>query len=269
MTASSPASNDTEAKDQELKVLAIGDSHSQYFGITPQLRALYPALGGVHAEVVPVHGSTIAGFGKRSSTLGTKNVIMDSLHSYSPDILVLNFGQVDVELGIPYRKYVKLEDTSVSWLIEGFSETYARFINELDFPPENIYIKGSNLSVLAYDRNKAIRYIKRIVTENIESPEEHEAIIERMRAAFPNDIERASVVSYFNQAIARSVKSIGASYFDINDDIRDIDTGLISGEFIPSGRDHHLVDSIAVRKIHWQALLKAIEASGLLPSFQH
>lgn len=252
-----------------MKVLAIGDSHSQYFGITPQLRALFPALGGIHAEVVPVHGSTIAGFGKRSSTLGTRNVLMDSLHTYSPDILVLNFGQVDVELGLPYRKYVKLEDTSVSSLIEGFSETYARFINELDFPPENIYVKGANLSVLAYDRNKAIRYIKRIVTENIESPEEHEAIIERMRSAFPNDVERASVVLHFNQAIAKSVQSIGASYFDINDVIRDIETGLISSEFIPSGRDHHLVDSIAVRKIHWQALLKTIEASGHLPSFQH
>ncbi len=241
-----------------MKILVVGDSHSQYFGITPQLRAAYPALTGTACELRTVHGATITGFGKRASSLGTRNVIVALLKESPPDFLVLNFGQVDIELGIPYRKYMKFEEINLKDIIRNFVEIYRTFIESLDFPNDRILVKGVNLSVLVHDRNKAIQYIKRIVAINEDPAEEETGVIERMKADFPNDFQRDATVRHFNACTAEAMAAIGVSYFDLNAALFDERTGLISSRYIPSGRDHHLVDSVEVRKMHWQALLREI-----------
>lgn len=243
-----------------MNFLIAGDSHARYFQITPQLKTIHPALLNIQTDVQIFTAATITGFGKRESTLNVSSRLLEKIDHNAPDLLVLNFGQVDIELGIPYRRYVKGDTRDFRTQTKSLIDAYQSFIDKIQLPNDRIIVKGINLPVLCYDRNKAIKYVQRIVTENIEDPESSRQILNRMRKDFSSDIQRTVDAEAFNQLLNTSLREIGVRSFDINSSLRDESTSLISTTFIPSRRDHHLADSLAVRRLHWQELLNALPA---------
>ena len=244
-----------------MKVLAAGDSHTKFFGITPAVRVVYPMVRDVRADVLPVNGATVAGVGRMNSTLQFMESLRERLKASAADVCVINLGQVDVELGTPYRKYVKQDRSRPIEYLNEVVEKYVEVISQLraDFPEINFIVKGANAPVLIYDSRKTIADVGNVVTERISSVdvEQRQAILERIRGAYESDAERHALTISFNDLLRAASGPAGVHYFDINHDITD-DSGFVHPSFIPNAMDHHFVDSVEIRAIHWRNLMRTL-----------
>lgn len=245
-----------------MKVLAVGDSHGRYMGISSQVGVCYPPLRGITCIPKAINAATVTGVGKLKSTLSLSSDIPQWIGSARPDFLVMGLGQVDVELGIPFRHFVKGETTPSRELLAGFVDSYMGYMSSLDFPASRIVIKGINAPVLCYDRAKAIRYINRIVTERFtdstEDAARQELVLSQLKVSYPSDIIRTDHAITFNAMLKEFARKAGYGYFDINSDLIDTSTGLIKTAYVPSGFDHHIVDTLDVRIMHWKHLLPVL-----------
>lgn len=245
-----------------MKVLAIGDSHTKYFGLANQVVVAHAPARGVTCAAKVISGASVTGVGKLSSTLNIANDIPGWVASFRPDFLVFNLGQVDIELGLPFRKYVKEDGIPPQDHMAQFIESYMKFLETLDFPKQKVVIKGINAPVLCYDRPKAIKYINRIVTERFtDSPEDvarQDIILKNLQNDYPSDIVRTDLAFLFNEMLEKAVSKEGYSYFDINADLVDPTTGLIRTAYVPASFDHHLSDSVDTRVLHWKRLLPVL-----------
>ena len=102
------------------KILIFGDSHSVYFTKTPDIMEMLEIIHEIEIKVVSTRGSTILGFGKRNSTLNTRNLFIEHIKEEKPDCVVFALGQVDVELGYYYRNIVKGENIPTPGIPESF-----------------------------------------------------------------------------------------------------------------------------------------------------
>ena len=245
-----------------MRVLAIGDSHTQYFGLNNQVVVAHAPVRGVTCVAKAVSAASVTGVGKQSSTLNIASDVPKWIDSFNPDFLVFNLGQVDIELGLPFRKYVKQDGIPANKHMASFIESYLTFLSGLDFPPSKIVVKGINLPVLCFDRPKAIRYINRIVTERFTDSQEdklrQEDILASLKEDYPTDIVRTDLAFRFNDMLKTAAESSGYSYFDINDDLLNPENGLIRTSFVPAHFDHHLIDSVDTRVLHWKHLLPVL-----------
>ena len=243
-------------------VLVVGDSHAQYFRTSEQVISLVPALADVTAYVKVTHGATLTGVGKMNSTLDLAAQTQRWIANAKPAHVVFNLGQVDVELGLPYRRFVKGNPASDGGLMDEFVGSYARFTDSLDYEHARISFKGINLPVLVHDRTKAIKYVSRIVTERFNGSAEDDAlkdaVLTDLQASYPGDEERTALAHEFNRRLRVAAAELGVSYFDINDDILDPATGMVASRFIPFGFDHHLMPSLEVHAMHWRKLLPLV-----------
>lgn len=244
-----------------MKVLAVGDSHTKFFGITPGVRVIYPLVRDLRSEVHPVNGATVAGVGRMNSTLQFRESLTEWLQNSNPDVCVMNLGQVDVELGTPYRKYVKGDAGKpidyLNEVVTSYAIVIAKFVKE--FPEVDFLVKGANVPVLIYDTRKSIADVANVVTERVSDVEldKKQEIIHRIRANYESDIERHKLTLQFNELLKKATHESGATYFDINHDVV-ADNGLAHPKFIPNAMDHHFVDSVEIRVIHWKNLMKTL-----------
>lgn len=241
-------------KEKKERVLVFGDSHTVYFGDARQVFGYNNDYKNISVECHVKHGAAIAGFGKRQSTMNVKQQILDRLATNNYNFLVLNFGQVDIELGLFYRKFVKNENLSFETHVDNIIKIYLDFIKSLPFDKKNILVKGINLPALCYSKPKWLDYINRIITENIVDTDEINLISEKMSHFYLDDHTRTNMNLLFNEKLKCELKKINVDYGDINDNLIDVNTGLISLDFIPCRLDHHLVDSVGVRNYHWNFL---------------
>lgn len=217
---------------------------------------------GINTKVVSMPGATISGFGKRQSTLNVRSKLIEEIKSFEPDFICFALGQVDVELGLYYKRVVKGESIDISSYLDELSEVYVNNIKEivegLSIPHRKVCIKGINLSVLTKSRPKAIQYTKRIITENVTEQSEIKKYLDVLRDIYPSNLERYSNHVYFNNKI-KSLSEGLFCYFDINDVIEDPSVkGEVHPMYIPAKDDHHLLDSLFVRKIHLDRMLSQL-----------
>lgn len=244
-----------------MKILVFGDSHSTYFGLSDELKSVNESFKGVNIQVVTIPGSTILGFGKRQSTLNSKALFLAKLKAFKPDYICFALGQVDIELGLYYRKIVKGESVDVKEYISNLVEKYLSTINDIQndcsISDEAICLKGINLSVLTTHRAKAVDYTSRIITENIEDKNLIEEYNKKLKLEYPSNLERYRIHTLFNEVLFSAVRT-RYSYFDINDVIADGDNfGSCRKEFIPFSKDHHILDSLFIREISISRLIKS------------
>jgi hypothetical protein len=243
-----------------LRLLIVGDSHARFFGITDQMAALRPELGGIELDLRVVQGATVTGLGRRVSHLRLRQTIDEALAGAPYDAFGLNIGQVDVELGYYYRRVVKAEDISPDAFVAGLAGSLAGFLGELRSRFAGaLFVKGINPPVLCHDRAKAVRYIARIITENVQDPPTRERLRQRLAELLPSDAERVALHAALNTRLREFCRQADVFYFDIADRVLDAD-GLPRPDLIPAGDDHHLVDSLATRLLHWEALLERLPA---------
>ncbi|WP_409438914.1 hypothetical protein [Psychromonas sp. GE-S-Ul-11] len=248
-----------------MKILVFGDSHSQLLKLSDEMKEIYPSFKKIACEVVSLSGATISGFGKRKSSLNSREVFIRKVNQFKPDVLCFALGQVDVELGYYYKKVVKGDDidfhTFASELVETYINNTITLVSELGIDVNNVIFKGINLSVLTNSRVKAVNYTSRIITENITDSASILEYKKKLNAAFPSNLERSYYHLKFNKALQDTAVTSGMKYFDINYLVEDKDNkGLVDLKYIPAGQDHHLVDSLYIRSLHIKQLLH-----GMLP----
>src|SRR5699024_10773924 len=103
-------------------IVTIGDSHSKFFG-PPKY---FAGRAGLRTplrytiEPNPISAASVAGFRPGVSTLDVKTKVHQALTGAS--MAILSFGQVDLELGLYYRRAVKGEEWEAeqyaAWLAE-------------------------------------------------------------------------------------------------------------------------------------------------------
>lgn len=245
-----------------MRVLVLGDSHAKYFNITPEMRECFPNSRGVNVKVLSISSASIKGFGRRESTLSTDKIFSNEYNLYKPEKVCFALGQVDLELGYFYSKIIKNSQLSAKKFIDDLISIYIKKVVEIksQFNIENnaIIIKGVNLSTLTESRNKAVDYTFKVVTESVTSEDDLKKYRALLKQSLPSNIVRNNHHNYFNSELKSQSEKYGFSYFDINNKIIDSKTHNLKKAFIPSGNDHHLVDSLLVRDIHLLALLNAI-----------
>lgn len=239
------------------KILIFGDSHARYFGVNEKLETHAPWLKSLDIDLTKVPASSIIGLGRKRSKLGLNEVIKEKIDNNPSSDLVFCFGQVDIELGYYYRKVIKKENISMNEFIDLLIESYTNFL--MPIKDKKITIKGINLTVLK-DRNFAIKYVSRIITENADSETEIKNHYEELNAKYDNFIERNRFTLNFNEKLKIACKEHNWSYFDINHEISNYTPGKgVDDSYVPSGDDHHLIDSIKTRLLHLSYIKKATE----------
>ncbi|MCA0045043.1 hypothetical protein [Celeribacter litoreus] len=233
------------------RIHVLGDSHSRYFLPLNRFpdRVYDPSNAKWKIWGKEIQGASVSGFRPQQSKLNVEQDVTAAAKTEKR--LLLTFGQVDLELGYYYRLIVKKEpikrDTYVVWL----ADIYQKFLETLLTEDCELAVKGVNMTVLA-PKSFTARYVSRIVTDR-----------QAMRPRFANRIVEPVLLSeheqnemhfMFNECVAKFCKTLGIGYFDLNDDLRsETDPLVISDAFRPSIFDHHLADSIQVRRLHYQA----------------
>lgn len=242
------------------KILIFGDSHSLYFYKPFYINKLMPALDDINIIVRNIIGATIKGFGNRQSTLNTLNIFKESIRNNSPNVIVFSLGQVDVELGFYYRKIIKRDKLSIedfcNQLVEIYISSVEEVLSEVNYKGLVVF-KGINNTVLTYSQQNAIFYTKKIITENIKEAKEIEKFTLILNAEYPNALERVNNHKVFNLFLKNKIKD-KYLYFDINNEINN-EQGFVKLEHVPSKDDHHLVDSVFIKMLHFRKLMEILQ----------
>lgn len=245
-----------------MKILAVGDSHTKYLSVHAQVAACYPPVRGIVCNPKVIAGASMAGVGKLESTLMVGDRIQEAVAKENPDFLVINLGQVDIELGIPFKEFVQEKPLNTREYIDDLVNKYFAFLDSLEISKKRVVVKGINLPALCYDRSKSIYYINRIVTDrftdDLADQTSRTRVIESLKKSYPSDRERVELAHRFNRGLREAAFHTGFGYFDINESIKDPATGFMSARYLPASNDHHLVDSMEVRIIHWEHLLPVL-----------
>lgn len=245
------------------RVVVLGDSHSRLFFPTQFFAGRCGYHDPLPAKVVgkSISAASLAGFRPGVSTLQVKETIADWLREAQR--MALAFGQVDLELGYYYRKVVKEEDTDperyVSWLLSIYSD----FLKTLDFSRCDLALKGVNLTALT-PKEFSAQYVSRIITESKGvSPRESARMIDPY---ILSENDQNEMHLSFNSGLARVAHSVGARYFDLNDALSgtghpdlSVASATLTDYFKTGAFDHHVVDSVVTRRVHFEGLLKAFE----------
>ncbi len=105
------------------RIAILGDSHTLYFRRELTLARVYHWEHFFQSSDCHVFQSaSVKGFGNRSSTLGLAEKVAGTLPQSC--VAVLNFGQVDIELGIFYRRFVKGERETPESFIDDCIATF-------------------------------------------------------------------------------------------------------------------------------------------------
>lgn len=191
----------------------LGDSHTEYFKISPILKFELSVLEDVDADIEVIHGASIIGLGKRQSTLSVNKLIEDKVTDDSYNVLC--FGQVDLELGYYYRKIVKKENITSKEYIAMLVQTYFDFILSLKISHDSIVVKGVNLTTLKHP-HFSMSYVARIIIENIEKKDQA-PYMKHLRKIYDSESIRNEMLLEFNSILSIRLSKVGIKYFDIND----------------------------------------------------
>lgn len=229
-------------------MVIFGDSHSTYFGISEKIKYHAPWVNGININLHKFPASTIIGLGRRNSTLSLSKKIRTILSRDESSARCFCFGQVDIELGYYFRKVVKGEDVTFDKFIAQLLDSYKIFLKKYD--NGRLIIKGINLTVLKNEQF-ALRYVSRIITENIDNEVLVNECMQKLRKNFDSFGVRNKAILDFNMGLKKIALSEGWKYFDVNDEISNFTPGKgVVDNYIPFGNDHHLVDSIHTRLLH-------------------
>ena len=240
----------------EFGVLVLGDSHAKCFFSQGQSPKIHGQNISVYGEAM--QAATVTGFGRSRSALNVNMRVRKMIqeHHQNSQQVVFALGQVDVELGLYYRWVVKGEMIEPEKLFHSITAQYISNIKALSGSLHPI-IKGINQTVLKR-QPQALRYTSRIILENESDPEKIATLKAKLREVYPSYDVRRFISTMFNDILADAAAKAGIRYFDINNAIVDKETGEVADVYRPNFSDHHVVNSVAMHKLHIEHLLAAI-----------
>lgn len=234
-------------------VLAVGDSHARRFTL------------GVNSRVTPsfdlrVKGISAAsawGLSKGAGTVNAARKITRNMRFCGPELshMVFAFGQVDVEAGFVFRRYVRQEPLSFAQFCDMVVPPYVAYCKAYEDRVQPI-VKGLNASVLI-DQKMTWKYLwGELGLEHMGA--EGRAAYRRIKRGLSQYTERALMNIEYNHRLLEECERQGLAYFDINDSLLD-DNGLVRDEYLSiHGTDNHIVETVAVGKLHIDALSQVL-----------
>lgn len=238
------------------KIAIFGDSHVQYFRLTPKVHYLSSEFKKLNIELYILHGGTLKGIGRQNSTLGINDKLVSfSLQAHLYDAVLFSFGQVDIELGFFYRKIVKQDEliTYENFIVE-LIEIYMKTIKDLKLETK-VIVKGINFPVIKF-KPVAVEYVNRIIVENISLTDEKLLMKEKLKRIYPSYTERVNIHKQFNTMLKKACIENNIKYFDINDYLSSWLGKEVDEKFIPAWNDHHVIDSLEMRSLHLHYLME-------------
>lgn len=251
-----PGGGRRKAAKNAQTIHVFGDSHAKFFFRTGFFAGRHklatPLRYQIDGQYIPA--SSVAGFRPGDRKLNVKDTIREAL----PDVshLILAFGQVDLELGYYYRLAVKKEDQTPETYVKWLLGIYGDFVASLSDADCEIALKGVNLTALT-PKPFAIKYVLRIIEgeERKDAPEAKKTL----SPLILSEDEQNAMHLDFNAGLAKMAEDKGLKYFDLVAETSEkgADTPRLADSFKPAGFDHHLIDSVAVRRMHYVAAGKA------------
>ncbi|MDQ7833735.1 MAG: hypothetical protein RDU30_18560, partial [Desulfovibrionaceae bacterium] len=223
------------APDKRKSLLVFGDS---------SVVALFQGLSqftphGVKARLFPVPGASIAGLGKRYSTLDLMPKIEKCIERFAPDYLLLKFGQVDVEYGYYHQKFVKrnsrLDFTSYCRkLVDNYLDAVEKIgkktmvaLNSVNLP--SVFSRGCcakrTLDIVSFGET----------ANDI-------ACLHKAFALQPSFAQRTRMVMEFNEMLGGKSRERGLNFIDLTPLCLDTETNLLH-EHLRDDEDTHYVTS--------------------------
>ncbi|MEO1103268.1 MAG: hypothetical protein AAFW98_05995 [Pseudomonadota bacterium] len=217
------------------RITIVGDSHAELFDCLSQRPLRLADRRIVDANVVPVKAATIRGFGKRRSTLDVRRKSLGAIRE-NDDAVVFAYGQVDIELGYFYRLHVKHEELAFDPFAAELAENYTARLAALPLNAVPI-VKGVNLSVLSWSRQKAISFTCQIL--DTDDTADRRALEMELAEKFPSGEEIDRRHRLFNTHLKAAAAKHGLAYFDFLEATADRRTGHIKRRWVPRTFDHH------------------------------
>ncbi|MCT4610952.1 MAG: hypothetical protein N4A70_17325 [Pelagimonas sp.] len=237
-----------------MKILAVGDSHTRRFTPGTNSRLDLP----FELRVKGISGASAWGLAKGSGTTGADRKIQRNIRIAGPDLshIVFCFGQVDVEAGFIFRRFVRQEELTFSEFCNMVVPRYLAYCKTYQ-DRAAVVIKGLNASALP-NQDMTLRYLFRELRLKALG-DDGIAAFDRLKAGLPDYAERAQMNLEYNARLEYECAKEGLPYFDINAGLVD-GTGLIRDEFLGfDGSDNHVIESLAVSNLHMHALIELVQ----------
>lgn len=249
----------TELKARKVRgpadVTVFGDSHAALFLPFPHSQGRLGYAGPPPYTIAgqAMYAASIAGFRPGQSKLHAKEKIRAAL----PEVerLVLAYGQVDLELGYYHRLAVKGEEITPAGYVDWLLDIYAAFVDGLDVDRDALALKGVNLTSLV-PQEFAIQYVRKIVQRGNEL-DDAEADARLAPFMLDEDAQNAMHLA-FNAGLAAYAARTGCRYFDLVAQTAapgsPTGTPRLADAVRTAQPDHHLADTVAVRRMHYDAI---------------
>lgn len=238
-----------------LPILVFGDSHARFFTESPITKSCTKEFNNVVSfNCSVIGGASVIGLGRRQSHLKVRDIIESA--SSTESVCVLNFGQVDLELGYFYRRAVKKESLNYYEWTEILVDALLLFVNDIKRLFKVIVVKGVNPPVIK-ETGLMVKYASRIVSENLPQGSDRAESLAYLKMIMPDVLTRTLVSEHFNHILRQKILASDVLYFDIFDHLIG-DNGTVSDIFIPAILDHHLADSLYLRQLHRLSLMRVL-----------
>ena len=234
------------------KICVFGDSHARCF------RTFRSAEFSL--DLQPISAATIAGFGKRVSSLGVSNQIIHYLNQSETDVLLLKFGQVDIDFGYYYKRIVKKQQfDSLSYSHE-LADIYFEFIKKIGsaLRHKRVVVFSINLPSL-FSKANALKHTSKIIFENdIKDQSLLERNLKELSDLLPGIQERTNITLTFNNILGKKCFEENICYSDLTKECLDEKTKILKNIFhLEQDNDHHYKGfHYATRNVSPEILIK-------------
>jgi len=201
--------------------------------------------------------ASAAGFGKGLESRFAYRAASRIKNNTVKDVLSLSFGQVDAEVGYYFRKFVQDKSDSQEATFEQVFSTYVDMAETFceDIP---LVIKGINPTTLVFE-DTLKRHIFLNIAKRITNQEEREVVERKVQESDISVKSHAAQNVLANVILEDMVKSRGIQWFDVRKQIEtEPDSGMAKMEFLNLKEDVHLIDSLYVQKLHYDALMNVV-----------
>jgi len=203
-----------------IKILVLGDSHSQIFNFCNKKQQ------NIHFEVFVVSGATAQGSVNPNSKTNALGLFKEKLRNVKPNefkYVIINLGEVDCGFVIWYRQ--KKYNIGVEDQLKTTTDNLFSFVNfEIlpHFPSSNIIINGSVLPTIKDSTDK--KYLAGARSEiNV------------------SQLDRTKLTIKYNDILKNNSLINGCKYMDITNYILDNKTNVVKPIFLNKNIfDHHL-----------------------------
>lgn len=238
-------------------ILCIGDSHTRFLDFRGHFLKNCGRRAGPRVFAHPLTAASALGFSKGRASRFTWRAAARVDKTVTADRYVFCFGQVDAEVGHYYRRFVQEKQQSAEASLDQIYDAYLDAVQDFcgDTP---VVIKGINPTTLTFE-DSLHNHIFMNIAKRITGQPEREKILSRVEDSDVTVATHAAQNTMANDLLKTKAAQRHLSYFDVRAEVQTAPgSGLARFEFLNLAEDVHLLNSLHVQKLHYDALMGAV-----------